>query len=1177
MSGRRLVRLARLLFRGPEDVESEATRSVGALARDQTVGSGLNLWRLDEVEAAHVGALAASIALDARRMPELVAEHLGLDPGFSLDLVQQELDRAIWQKRDRRLNLVLDTAHPAIHSALSDVVSRVERHRRWLEVGGKLDSRVSELLPTAILSGGLVPSLDDWNQPLFDPLHLRFTLDQARIIRLLMGEELYGDPKLALRELSQNALDACRYRRARQSFLLTQQGRDRNVPPARIILEAGISEGRPYLACEDNGIGMGERHFRELFTRAGRRFTDTYEYHLDLAQWIEADIPFWPNSRFGIGVLSYFMLAEEIRIETRRLEQEGALASEGLVGRVTGSGSLFRLRRDTAIRPAGGTRITLVLKDTTADPDSFLESVLEWLWLPEAESILRWSRRARYFRQPDSPPAGIPTEACKREFGTLLPISTSANSLGQPRLFWAPDYWRRRQREDRARYTDRTARDVVLVDGLRSSALAPPALLINLNDDLRGQVSVDRRSVEIGSDSLAWIGAKLQEDQGSSLLAWEGARSADLAELAVAHPLPLISFDANLRTAGIDAPSENFICLGHSVSLNGLGLSIADKFLGAGLEGAKIDPGLSRLAIVRLVELLRAGVHMPESWRQFATLIQDRLPIRDIRLSTQLIVSQATELCGRSDTKPGILNLAQATLSLGLPLSRLSEANEFCALGIADCDRNLLFRLAESPQSLERVLQAIFTGAVGASDTKFTLAHLLGARLSAVSPADITDAVQHLVELGLAEIDAKQFARCWPPSTDALRVLSIDLDGLAKFSRKLTEAILLGATYGLVKTPGEVADLARTLTGVVPVEADLDAFAQRPPLSGGVATAMAQILPSRFRSSANDAPYRILTLARGLVLQADERRELAQALATMGWISDDAATVAALLELSEESIALFNPNNKTTRKDQPQIISPLDASSLLQTVLLTELAPSVVAALATPLVEHELVDVSLDVFAALPAPSALLRRIISPDSDTPPFDPRLSLPHLLGAALYLSKTCQEIADEVEPLHRLGLIDLDLARFAQLSPPGLPALIALAYPEQELSRQVVRLDTAMLYGAAVASGLSPAEIAEMWRPIIELGLIPCDFSCEPAHIAALGNPNRLARILLSKDLDGKGPWRTSLDAFDLANAARKIGVPVRDLAPSVSDMEKCGIEVGEARAFVDFCGGVGTVE
>ncbi|QFZ16527.1 wHTH domain-containing protein [Saccharothrix syringae] len=52
----------------------------------------------------------------------------------------------------------------------------------------------------------------------YDSHGFRFRLADDRIQELLMGKQLYGDPGLAVRELYQNALDACRYRKARTEF-----------------------------------------------------------------------------------------------------------------------------------------------------------------------------------------------------------------------------------------------------------------------------------------------------------------------------------------------------------------------------------------------------------------------------------------------------------------------------------------------------------------------------------------------------------------------------------------------------------------------------------------------------------------------------------------------------------------------------------------------------------------------------------------------------------------------------------------------------------------------------------------------------------------------------------------------------------------------------------------------
>ena len=141
-----------------------------------------------------------------------------------------------------------------------------------------------------------------------------------------MGEQLYGDPALAIRELYQNALDACRYREARTEYLRRTREFDdelgRADPRSR---RATDEDGRPYLDCVDNGIGMGVRELCEVFSQAGVRLGDLPEFLEEQAEWARLDPPvqLFPNSRFGIGVLSYFMLADEITVDTCRLGRDG--------------------------------------------------------------------------------------------------------------------------------------------------------------------------------------------------------------------------------------------------------------------------------------------------------------------------------------------------------------------------------------------------------------------------------------------------------------------------------------------------------------------------------------------------------------------------------------------------------------------------------------------------------------------------------------------------------------------------------------------------------------------------------------------------------------------------------------------------------------------------------------
>src|SRR6185369_11319461 len=132
--------------------------------------------------------------------------------------------------------------------------------------------------------------------------------------------------ELALRELYQNALDACRYRRARLQYLERTGRIEESMKGWQGLIE--FSQGTDpvkgrFIECRDNGIGMGRRELESCFAKAGKRFCDLPEFIEEQNEWMRCDPPIrmYPNSQFGVGVFSYFMLADELEIETCRLDR----------------------------------------------------------------------------------------------------------------------------------------------------------------------------------------------------------------------------------------------------------------------------------------------------------------------------------------------------------------------------------------------------------------------------------------------------------------------------------------------------------------------------------------------------------------------------------------------------------------------------------------------------------------------------------------------------------------------------------------------------------------------------------------------------------------------------------------------------------------------------------------
>lgn len=132
----------------------------------------------------------------------------------------------------------------------------------------------------------------------------RFSLEYREIMSLLMGTRLYKDERVFLRELLQNALDACRHAEA----ALTAAGRRGHA--GRITVRRRVlPDGRHVIEVQDNGAGMSPAIIRDYFMRVGRSYYQSLAFRFK-------KLSFRPVSQFGIGVLSCFMVADDLEVET---------------------------------------------------------------------------------------------------------------------------------------------------------------------------------------------------------------------------------------------------------------------------------------------------------------------------------------------------------------------------------------------------------------------------------------------------------------------------------------------------------------------------------------------------------------------------------------------------------------------------------------------------------------------------------------------------------------------------------------------------------------------------------------------------------------------------------------------------------------------------------------------
>lgn len=146
----------------------------------------------------------------------------------------------------------------------------------------------------------------------------RLTMDQDRVLELLSGESLYGDPGVFVRELLQNAIDAVHARVQLDSTFKLSDG--------RVDVHTWFDhEGYAWFSITDNGIGMDKHAIEAFFLKIGQSYYDSDEYKSDVVA-NGGDSSNLPISCFGIGILSCFMGKSDNQIEvvTKRFSQNGS-------------------------------------------------------------------------------------------------------------------------------------------------------------------------------------------------------------------------------------------------------------------------------------------------------------------------------------------------------------------------------------------------------------------------------------------------------------------------------------------------------------------------------------------------------------------------------------------------------------------------------------------------------------------------------------------------------------------------------------------------------------------------------------------------------------------------------------------------------------------------------------
>jgi len=187
-------------------------------------------------------------------------------------------------------------------SYLSYAQDQIEKSYGWVKEANKRQG-VSHKFPWRYIDDSNIETEG------FLPNKYEFTIDQAKILDLLTGHTLYNDTSVVLRELVQNAFDAIRI----------QQLIDQQADPTQTLGKVTIhwdSQER-VLSVEDTGTGMTQEIIEQHLLRVGSSRYQSPDFKRQYPD-------FSPISRFGIGLLSAFMVADTVEIITCNTDEDQA-------------------------------------------------------------------------------------------------------------------------------------------------------------------------------------------------------------------------------------------------------------------------------------------------------------------------------------------------------------------------------------------------------------------------------------------------------------------------------------------------------------------------------------------------------------------------------------------------------------------------------------------------------------------------------------------------------------------------------------------------------------------------------------------------------------------------------------------------------------------------------------
>ncbi|UPL48521.1 HD domain-containing protein [Hymenobacter sublimis] len=208
----------------------------------------------------------------------------------------------------------------------------------------------------------------------FERKLFEFKLDQSKILQLLVGHTLYNDSTVVLRELIQNSIDAIRL----QGYIQDKA----NDQSYKGKVEIKWNNKSRLLSFLDNGTGMTQEIIENHLLKVGSSRYQSEEFAKDFPG-------FTPISRFGIGILTCFMIADNIVIVTNSSNSDEVSAKKLTIKNVGGKYLLQHISQEESQQwvNSHGTFIQLEVRQDVK-MDDLEKNIKKWILFPPCEMNL---------------------------------------------------------------------------------------------------------------------------------------------------------------------------------------------------------------------------------------------------------------------------------------------------------------------------------------------------------------------------------------------------------------------------------------------------------------------------------------------------------------------------------------------------------------------------------------------------------------------------------------------------------------------------------------------------------------------------------------------------------------------------------------------------------------------